>query len=114
MTHNQEQGEIQQSFGVGYSLLNKVKNQRIVVLGDSSFLSNSAINNYANHQLSLNLISWLTMQSVVPETVTNRDNYIQMTPWVNFIFTWLFSTIIPMMVLLFMLYFRLKHNGKLN
>ena len=53
------------------SLDNKAeKQQRIVVIGDGDFISNSFIANGGNHYLGNNLVQWLG----------NQDNFIEIQP----------------------------------
>jgi len=96
LSFNSDKGEQQKVFNLGFSIEDKNIQQRIVVLGDSSFLSDSAINNYANKQFSLNLISWLSAQKMIISDSQHRDSYIQLSPVSHFIFNWLFSLIFPL------------------
>jgi len=96
LSFDQADGEIRQSFTIGYSLQDKQLKQRVIVMGDSSFLSDSAINNYANRQFSLNLISWLASENNEVVSQPYRDSYIQATPVMHFVLTWLFSLIMPL------------------
>lgn len=98
-----EKGEKRQNFNLAYSIKNKNNGQRIIVVGDSSFLSDSAINNYANRQFSLNLISWLSAQDVDSLQTNYQDNFIVMNPYVHFMLSWLFSLILPMLLITHML-----------
>jgi len=91
-------GELRQPFNLAYSIKNKNNGQRIVVIGDTSFLSDSAINNYANQQFALNLISWLSSQSFETQQHKNRDSFVRATPLSHFIMSWLFSLIIPLLL----------------
>jgi len=103
LAFDEQDGELQQSFSIGYSLEDKQLKQRVIVMGDSSFLSDSAINNYANRQFSLNLISWLASESNVIISQPYRDSYIKATPLLHFILTWLFSLIFPLLFIGFLL-----------
>ncbi|MCF6192752.1 MAG: GldG family protein, partial [Kangiellaceae bacterium] len=103
LAFNEQNGELQQSFSIGYSLEDNQLKQRVIVMGDSSFLSDSAINNYANRQFSLNLISWLASQSNEVINQPYRDSYIKATPLLHFILTWLFSLILPLLFIIFLL-----------
>jgi len=108
LSFNQEIGEQQGVFNLAYSIENEELQQRIIVVGDSSFLSDSAINNYANRQFSLNLISWLTAQSIDDLTTQYQDNFIRSTPLTHFLFKWLFSLILPVLFLAMILLLQLK------
>ncbi len=89
-------GELRQPFHLAFSINNKNNGQRIIVIGDSSFLSDSAINNYANQQFALNLISWLSSQNFEIQQQKNRDSFVRATPTTHFIMSWLFSLILPL------------------
>lgn len=91
-------GELRQPFNLAYSIKNKINGQRIVVIGDSSFLSDSAINNYANQQFALNLISWLSSQNFETQQQENQDGFVRATPVSHFIMSWLFSLVIPLLL----------------
>jgi len=108
LAFNSEVGEQRRVFDLAYSIENKKLQQRMVVVGDSSFLSDSAINNYANRQFSLNLISWLTAQNIELLATPFRDNYIRTTPVIHFLFKWLFSLILPVFLLVAILLLQLK------
>ncbi len=103
-----DKGELRQLFDLAYSIKNRNNGQRIIVIGDSSFLSDSAINNYANQQFSLNLISWLSSQNFEKLQVENRDSFIRVSPLAHFIMSWLFSTVLPLLLLLFIILRMLK------
>ena len=92
---NEKIGEQRKIFNLAYSIENEALQQRMIVVGDSSFLSDSAINNYANRQFSLNLISWLTAKKIDVSGEKNQDNFIRTTPFIHFLFKWLFSVILP-------------------
>ena len=91
-------GELRQPFNLAYSIKNKNNGQRIIVIGDSSFLSDSAINNYANQQFALNLISWLSSQNFEIQQQKNQDSFVRATPLTHFVMSWLFSLIIPLLL----------------
>ncbi len=58
---NQELGELSGPLTIGYALLRKEQDreQRIVVIGDGDFLSNSFLMNAGNQDLGLSLVRWL-------------------------------------------------------
>jgi len=99
LSFDSDKGEQQKVFNLGFSIEDKSNQQRVIVLGDSSFLSDSAINNYANKQFSLNLISWLSAQKMTVSDSQHRDSYIQLSPFSHFIFNWLFSLILPLVLI---------------
>lgn len=93
--------------------------QKVVVVGDSSFISDMAVNNYANLQLGINLINWLLTSESLSQTdqlqsqsfhTPYRDNYIQISPLTHFILNWFFSVIFPLVLLLFFNYQRIKRQ----
>lgn len=61
LSFNPENGEIAGPLTLGYILTKPYSNsqQRVIVIGNSRFLSNGAIENYGNLGLGLNLVSWL-------------------------------------------------------
>jgi hypothetical protein len=104
---NQSKGEEQKSYDLMISLEREFgsasegkKKQRVLLVGDSSFLSDAAINNYANQQLAANMISWLlSSQSQLIES-QYRDNSIQASLFSHFMLRWFFSLIFPALFLL--------------
>ena len=108
LAHNQEKGEQKKSFDIAYSVKNKLNDQRIVVLGDASFLSDAAINNYANRQFSLNVISWLSSKNIDEYETQEQDNYIQANRTIHFLLQWFFSIIFPFIVFSYMFERRLN------
>jgi hypothetical protein len=114
LAFNPESGEQRQVFDLAYSVKNKLNGQRIIVVGDSSFLSDAAINNYANQQFSLNLISWLSSQNFEELKTNNQDNFILVNPWTHFLLQWLFALGLPLLLLFFMSLRGLKNRRKQN
>ncbi len=98
-----EKGEETQSFPVAISVEDPAIKQRIIVVGDSSFLSNGAITNYANAQFAMNLVHWLSESPVEKVTSQHEDHFIAISPLANFIFRWGFSLILPLIMGLWML-----------
>ncbi|MBV1910977.1 MAG: GldG family protein [Kangiellaceae bacterium] len=96
LSYDAAQGEMQASFTTAFALKNKTNQQRILVVGDSSFLSDSAINNYKNKQFALNIISWLSSQNTTDSISNYSDSYIKISPIVHFILLWGFSIIVPL------------------
>ncbi len=89
LAFEEAKGEKQQAFPLALSLQNKTNQQKIIIIGDSHFLTDSAINNYDNMQFALNLVSWLT-NSEISRSVDNKDSSLVISSlgfWVlNFIF----------------------------
>ncbi len=108
LSFNPEKGEQRQIFDLGFSIKNETNNQRIIVMGDSSFLSDSAINNYANRQFALNTISWLSSQSIEMVSLQYHDNFIQITPWLHFLLKWVYSSILPVLIFIILFFSRSK------
>lgn len=97
---DEAQGEQQQSYNLVVALQSKQLPQRIVFVGDSHFISDSAINNYANKQFSLNLFSWLTNVDFEKVMVTqNQDSNILVTRLSTFLLTWGVGLILPVLLL---------------
>ena len=101
ISFEQIKGELQQSFVVAMSRYNVKTKQKIIMLGDSHFASDSAINNYSNKQFALNLVSWLTHPSTnIDNRLVNRsDNSITPSRFARFAMNWLFSLILPLLIL---------------
>jgi len=114
LSFNQEIGEQQKGFNLAFSVENNKLNQRIIVVGDSSFLSDSAINNYANRQFSLNLISWLTAQNIEASGDQHKDDFIRTTPITHFLYNWLFSLILPLLFLLVILLLQFRKTKQIS
>ncbi len=114
LAFNSELGELKQSFPLAVALKNKNSQQRVVVVGDSSFLSDSAINNYNNRQFALNLISWLSSQTISKSTNGYLDNHIKTNPVVHWILLWGFSVVLPFLVAVVLLFLRHKRTPNLN
>ncbi|HKY69921.1 MAG TPA: Gldg family protein [Gammaproteobacteria bacterium] len=61
-----EEGEVAGPLSIGYLLTKNIQNndketeQRIIVVGNTQFLSNGTIHNYGNLDLGLHLINWLS------------------------------------------------------
>ncbi|MCW9015757.1 MAG: hypothetical protein OQJ89_02205, partial [Kangiellaceae bacterium] len=89
LSFDEDQGELQQSFVVAASRTNLQNKQKIVVIGDSHFASDSAINNYANKQFSLNLFSWLADQEVAKlANVRASDAHIEPDQTLHWLIRW--------------------------
>jgi len=111
LVFNQEQGEKQQAFILAAAYENKDSNQRIVILGDSSFASDSAINNYANKDFALNLIHWLTYHKIDKAKQIDYDNAIRPTVYGHWVMRWFFSLCLPALVFIVWLssyFFRMR------
>ncbi|MDQ7049544.1 MAG: Gldg family protein [Enterobacterales bacterium] len=93
-------GEVTRSFPIAISFENRIKKQRIFVVGDASFLSNGAVNNYANSQFAMNIIHWLSNSPVQRLQNKSEDSFIQPTPLGNIIFNWLFL-MLPFVFMMF-------------
>ncbi len=114
LAFNPDSGEQRQAFDLAYSIKNKLNGQRIIVVGDSSFLSDAAINNYANQQFSLNMISWLSSQNFEELKTNSQDSFIRVNPWTHFLLQWLFALILPLLLLFFMSLRALKNRRQQN
>lgn len=115
LSFNSEIGELKGPMTIAYGLKHKETEQRLVIIGDSSFLSDSTINNYNNRQFSLNIISWLSSQNVVRSEIENRDNHIAMSRLTHFVFKWGFSLLFPaVLVLCFLVvrYYRIRKSSE--
>jgi|GEM_PF-2129923 len=96
-----ELGEQQQSFDIALALTDSSHQQKIIVVGDSHFASDSAINNYANKQFALNLVSWLTNVEMTEITAAElADNSIAPSLMGRFLFSWGFNILFPLFLLI--------------
>ena len=104
-----KQGERQQSFSIALSLQGQSNQQKVIVVGDSHFLSDSAINNYDNLQFSLNLVSWLTGNSLNKQQRAT-DAQLKPSQFGRIILLWI---LLPGFPLLFLLrgYFCVKKSN---
>lgn len=114
LAFNADLGELKQSFLLAVALKNKSSQQRVVVVGDSSFLSDSAINNYNNRQFALNLISWLSSQTISKTTEGHIDNHIKTSPVVHWFLLWGFSLLLPLSVGVLLLFSRYRKRPSLD
>lgn len=99
--YNPEAGEVRQSFMLAAATINLTNQQKIVMIGDSHFASDSAINNYANRQFMLNLLSWLTETQMQQIAQSNRDSYLKPSKWGYFAANWFFCLLLPLLIVLF-------------
>jgi hypothetical protein len=95
---NQDKGEYQQAFVLAAAHHNQDNNQRIIVIGDSSFASDSAINNYSNKSFSVNLIHWLTYHKLDQVKQENQDSAIRPSIWGHWLMQWFFSICLPLLL----------------
>jgi hypothetical protein len=100
ITFDQRLGEQQQNYILALSHTNLKNGQKIIVVGDSHFAANSAINNYANKQLALNFVSWLTNIKSSQIVQKHNDHSIQPSQGLQFFMKWFFTCILPLFVLL--------------
>ena len=102
-------GETQQSFVIAASRTNRQNNQKIVVVGDSHFASDSAINNYANKQFALNLFSWLADQEVAKLAhVKAADADIKPNRVMHWLVRWGFGLSLPLIFAVWSFYYWLR------
>ncbi len=98
---NEDQGELEGAFHLlleWRSLLNN--EQRIIVSGDSHFLSNSAIHNYDNQQFSLNLFSYLTQSHQMNiQLIEPVDKVLLLTTLGRHLIGWLMPFVMPVLFL---------------
>ncbi|PCI67111.1 MAG: hypothetical protein COB38_09650 [Gammaproteobacteria bacterium] len=103
------------------STVNSHTKQRVLVIGDTSFISDTAINNYANLQLGINMINWLlSYQSYNADGQLQnqsiegqyQDNYIRISPITHFMLNWFFSFVFPFSLLIFFIYQGIKERRR--
>ena len=113
LAHDAESGELKQAFEVAVAYENSKLEQRIMVIGDSHFASDSAINNYGNKQFLLNTVSWLTASDA--QNVANGkalDQYIAPSAPAHIFFLWVNPFVIPMLLIGAWFYqWRLRSQG---
>ena len=95
-----EKGEVTASFPLAISLQKASKKQRVIVVGDASFLSNGAINNYANGQFAINIIHWLSESPIQRLQNQSDDSFIRLSAIGNMLFNWLFWLLLPLIFML--------------
>ena len=106
LSFDAQQGELQQSFVSAFAISHRTNNQKMVVVGDASFISDAAVNNYSNRQFSLNLISYLSSESITEENQVYQDNAIRVNTFGHWLFSWFFAFLIP--GILALIYFGIK------
>ena len=99
LSYNEDEGETRGAFSLAISAKNKVSNQRLLVVGDTNFASDTAINNYDNKQLILNMISWLTQIENQNLQADHQDSFIQVSVVAHWLLSWGISLILPLLVL---------------
>ena len=80
---------------------NKIKNQRIVILGDGDFLSNTYLGNQGNLNIGHNIFNWLSNDDnfiVIPSS-TAVDSQINISEIMGAIIGLLFLVIIPLILI---------------
>ncbi len=115
LVFEQDKGELQQSFILAMSRYNTQNRQKIIVIGDSHFVSDSAINNSANKQFALNIIDWLSIDDVNvydknQSPVKRKDNYIEPSPIGHFLMNWLFCVLVPLLVFIMWMALSVRRN----
>lgn len=78
------------------------KDQRIVVIGNTHFLSNASVHNYGNLPLAMNLFHWLTDLSFAPpthSTATQSPPPALPTPWMQTSIQFGFPYLLPALYL---------------
>ncbi|OOZ36774.1 GldG family protein [Solemya velesiana gill symbiont] len=100
VTHNPEQGEQAGPLTIGYALTRNHEKgeQRIVLIGDGDFLSNTYLANGGNQDLGLNLVRWLSEDDQLLDIParTGRDLNIELTPTTGAIIGFGFLLVIPL------------------
>lgn len=104
---NPEQGEKQGPLTIGMALSRNLKNvekpkdQRIVVVGDGDFLSNTYLGNGANLELGLNIVHWLTEtgESIDLPARVRQDQTLNLTPSETAVMGFIFLIAIPGLLL---------------
>jgi hypothetical protein len=108
--------EVQGSLTLGLALtrsLTKGRQQRIVIIGDGDFLSNTFLGNVGNLELGLRLVNWLIHDDLFIEVPikTTYDRSLQLTSLAVGImgFGFLFMLPITLIVIGFLISYRRKH-----
>jgi hypothetical protein len=112
LTFDQDTLETKQSFSIAMSRYNTKNQQKIVVVGDSHFASDSAINNYSNKQFALNLVSWLTNAEITQELLFDSDNSIRPSRAIHWVMNWLFLVVLPFLLMVTWYFSVILRSGK--
>ena len=103
INYDASQGEKLGPLTLGLALTRNVANkkQRIVVMGDSDFLSNAYLNNVGNLDLGLRIVKWLTFDDNVIDIPARMapDNRLNLTPMRIAIIGFGFLIILPLALL---------------
>jgi hypothetical protein len=121
---DREQQEVPGPLHIGFALHQPKKEggeQKIVVIGTSKFLTNSAIANYGNLSLGIMLTNWLSADAGllnIPYPVA-KDLTLQLTPWTGWMLEYGLRGVLPILILLglflhqFRRYTRSMHYSKI-
>jgi ABC-type uncharacterized transport system involved in gliding motility auxiliary subunit len=114
---NPEQAEISGPLQIGFALHQAKKEggeQKIVVIGTSKFLTNSAIANYGNLSLGIMLTNWLSADAGllnIPYPVV-KDLTLQLTPWTGWMIEYGLRWVLPLLILLSLFMNQFKRYAK--
>ncbi|VAW76640.1 Mucin 2 precursor [hydrothermal vent metagenome] len=99
------------SFGLSLTrtLASTSKQQRIIVIGDSDFLSNGFINRGANHSLAMNIFAWLGEHDelIDVDSPIKSDYLLHFSSWTALLLFILLGVILPItLIVIGVLYYR--------
>lgn len=104
LEYNREQGEVPGPLTIGFAFNQPKKDggeQKIILIGTSKFLTNSAITNYGNLSLGMMLTNWLSSDNAlfnIPYPAV-KDLTLQLTPWTGWMLEHGLRWVLPMMIL---------------
>ncbi len=107
-------------FTLAYALTRKINNkkntQRIVVIGDSDFLSNRYIENGANQQFAINLFHWLSHydELISIQSAPRRDTALDLNYQQILTQAFIFVCLIPFFLFISAYYFPRRRLSRLN
>lgn len=110
ISHNPEQGEFKGPLNLGFALTrpspggtvsdpsDKLREQRIAVIGDGDFLSGQYLGNGGNLELGVRLVQWLTHADSLIDIpkMASRDRKIELTPMASGTIAVIFLIVMPM------------------
>jgi len=114
LTFDQDKNELKRSFPIAVSRHNIQNQQKIIVVGDSHFASDSAINNYSNKQFALNLVSWLTNSEISDEFSAERDSSINPSRLAHWVMNWFFCLLLPALLAAYWYLTRIYRNRNIS
>lgn len=99
LSFDADKGELKGQFPLLWSLQRTqgIKHQKVIIVGDSNFFTNNAIDNYDNKQLALNIMYWLTQSDSTNTAAIDKpvDSYLKLSSVSQSLLGWLNPFVIP-------------------